>query len=165
MPVLLLLEIFFAISLLIVGPVVAFKTASCSGVIVGFLIGPAWLGYLLRRISFLWSCSCVLVAVFAMHLWIWRVWSWGGRQYLPDPDDIQYFGMQVDILAGTFCSQIGVALIVGAMFRALLLWQSRVPAGFCRECRYDLRGSPSGKCPECGFQNTGDAPMEPVRPE
>lgn len=26
----------------------------------------------------------------------------------------------------------------------------RIPFGFCRECRYDLRGSDSAVCPECG---------------
>gem|GEM_PF-2623130 len=31
-------------------------------------------------------------------------------------------------------------------------WQDhrRIPFGFCRKCRYDLRGSDSAVCPECG---------------
>lgn len=165
MPVLLLLEIFFAISLLIIGPVIAFQSASCCGVMIGVWIGPGCLGYLLRRVRLLWSFIFVPVVIAVMQLWMWRVWTWGGRRYLPDPTDRNYFGLQIVDLAATFFSATGVSLIVATMFRALLLRQSRVPAGFCRECRYDLRGSPSGKCPECGFQNTGDAPMEPVRPE
>ena len=39
-------------------------------------------------------------------------------------------------------------------------------AGICRKCGYDLRGSPSGVCPECGrsaHQPDGDSPTTNVQ--
>lgn len=33
---------------------------------------------------------------------------------------------------------------------ALAVPRPRPPAGFCQICEYDLRGSASGRCPECG---------------
>lgn len=37
---------------------------------------------------------------------------------------------------------MGVALVVGA---------SEPTPGYCPKCDYDLRGTPHGKCPECGY--------------
>ncbi|MCB9858308.1 MAG: hypothetical protein H6818_21705 [Phycisphaerales bacterium] len=31
-----------------------------------------------------------------------------------------------------------------------LIDRRRVPFGFCRKCRYDLRGAQGSNCPECG---------------
>lgn len=55
------------------------------------------------------------------------------------------------LLMPTFCSwTLALALLVlgfVALFR--LPWRS-YRAGCCRNCGYDLRGSASGNCPECG---------------
>ncbi len=32
----------------------------------------------------------------------------------------------------------------------ILWWRDRSKHGFCKACRYDLRGNESGICPECG---------------
>ena len=36
----------------------------------------------------------------------------------------------------------------------LILWRrdSRIPPGHCRQCRYNLTGNVSGRCPECGTE-------------
>jgi hypothetical protein len=49
----------------------------------------------------------------------------------------------------------------------LLLWRmSRPqPPGFCVQCRYDLRGNVSGRCPECGrATEQADLTGEPYPP-
>ena len=47
-----------------------------------------------------------------------------------------------------------VAMVVPALPAAWLMckWldHRRIPFGFCRNCRYDLRGSDGAVCPECG---------------
>ena len=45
-----------------------------------------------------------------------------------------------------------VAAFSCAALIAILWWQEarRIPPGHCRQCRYDLTGNVSGRCPECG---------------
>ena len=53
--------------------------------------------------------------------------------------------------AGLFLG--GLVLLVGA----IACWQLEVvyiPPGQCENCRYDLSGSTTGKCPECGHLNS-----------
>ncbi len=53
-------------------------------------------------------------------------------------------------------STIGFGSMI--LFASFLAWAGpkwldyrRIPFGFCRNCRYDLRGSDSAVCPECGM--------------
>jgi hypothetical protein len=36
--------------------------------------------------------------------------------------------------------------------------------GLCRKCEYDLRGSPSGVCPECGWKQADEVPQDADTP-
>jgi hypothetical protein len=45
-----------------------------------------------------------------------------------------------------------IPLVVVLVPTAILVWRdrSRIPAGHCGECGYNLTGNVSGRCPECG---------------
>ena len=48
---------------------------------------------------------------------------------------------------GILWHAVGVATVFGT-WTALRTWRR---AGHCGRCKYDLRGSPNGICPECGM--------------
>lgn len=77
----------------------------------------------------------VFVAAYALGARFESVWSGGG------------------LMAVAVISSIGVGLLTAAAARWLAYtgWLREPPASDCRECGYDLRGSPAGgDCPECG---------------
>jgi len=41
--------------------------------------------------------------------------------------------------------------VISALCAISIIDRRRIPFGFCRNCRYDLRGSDSAVCPECGM--------------
>jgi len=93
-------------------------------------------------------------------LWVWR-WSSGadamwvgldGRRFLDGSQGgsgRDLFGRRVETAVPLFWVVVAFA-IFPVVRLGRRLWRRRERAGYCRVCGYDLRGSVSGVCSECG---------------
>lgn len=70
------------------------------------------------------------------------------------------------MITGLVLAQVGVpdfAICIAAGFAAsvlLVMTLARSHAGHCGLCDYDLRGSPDGRCPECGTRELAAIPQD-----
>ncbi|MFK7790742.1 MAG: hypothetical protein AB8C95_14770 [Phycisphaeraceae bacterium] len=89
----------------------------------------------------------IVVAYILRRTQSWYFWKISDR--IPWHQD-QYSGFAPAITVS--------AMVFVASLACLLIETWRQPPkadsdGFCKQCRYDLRATPSGRCPECGQAN------------
>lgn len=87
------------------------------------------------------TIACVPVSVFLFGSLIWAGFNTGTFQIMP----VEEFARSI---ATAFVYPVGA--IVFLIVRRLLRPGLRRSQGLCPRCAYDLRGSPCGRCPECG---------------
>ncbi len=75
------------------------------------------------------------------------IFAWSTREQ-------SLLGGRSDLRVSVAAGAVSLLTTVGLMIAAGLAcrWAMRLPGpkGICIECGYDLRGSDSGRCPECG---------------
>ena len=89
----------------------------------------------------------IIVAFALRRAQTWYFWNVSDR--IPWHRD-QYSGFAPAI-------RVSIAVFVSSLACLLIeTWRDPPKAGsavFCKQCRYDLRATPSGQCPECGQKN------------
>jgi len=91
----------------------------------------------------------VAVVPFLAGIWV----AAAGLQWAKMADPVEGLLMVLPVVMGAIGS---------AWLRTLFwLWNKEPPRGLCHECRYDLRGTVSNRCPECGIQIAADGSTRP----
>ena len=103
----------------------------------------------------------IVIVPIAIGVWLSAIDAWGAYQdgSLTDP-----------VLGGHYTSTlcgcvVSILLLTGGLSGALwvqsFFWRRFGRVGVCYECRYDLRGLVSNRCPECGMQIAEDGSSRP----
>ena len=120
------------------------------------------MSYTTRRTVSLLACFAIVFSSLdiAVHLCIWRI-----RQ---DYFFLLWHARWVFLSLGGTTVWVGLAMLLISVGVALgcwiALWYAAIrrdglrSLGLCVNCEYDLRESPSGRCPECG-ERVNNAPL------